>query len=1035
MRKTIASVHKVGKDKVHSSKNESVPNSSDFYMGLFDCIGSPILIIDPQTAAILDANTAACTFYGYSHSEFIQKKILDLAVLPVEEAWRRIQKIAASEITHMTLQHRLASGEVRDVEVDLGLGNFEGRVVNIATVHDITEWKQAKKKLQESEDQYHSLFENMSEGFALQEIIQDESGHVVDFRILDANPAYESHTGQRLEDVIGHTIRETMPNADPAMIERYGQVALTGEPLDFEYYSKTFNRHIRVRSFRPRPNQFASIFEDITKRKRAEQDLRESETRLSAIFHSSHDAISIARLSDNVYLDVNEAFCNIFGITREQAIGHTGQELNIAAAPAQREEFIRRIRIQSRVANFESEFHNHAGQTGFLLISGQIVKISGQDCLVIFGKDITLRKKAEAALQAAHNELEVRVQERTAELSESEARFRSLFENSAVTTLLIEPDSGKIINANSAAVNFYGYSYEQLCSMNINEINLLFPDEVMQEMEKARSGRRNYFVFRHRLANGEVRIVEVHSNPIVIDEATLLFSFIFDVTEKMRSEKKLHESQFRTEMAVRGANTGTWEWNIQTGETIFNERWAKIVGYTLKELEPISIQTWINLCHPDDLKISDDQLQKHFSSEAEFYDCEVRMKHKDGSWIWVSDRGKVMDWTADGKPLHMFGTHLDTTERKHLENELRESEERYTTLFMKSAVPTILIKIPEFTVQDQNEACEKAFGYTKQDVFHKTGLEFGASTLPDRSTMIKEFERKGSLETIEFKVFKKSGEVATVVANIVRQTIDNKPHAIISLLDITERKLAEARLIEANASLAKALQTKDSFMAAMSHELRTPLAGILGMSEMLKMTDTNRLLTEKQLKYITSIESNGQRLLRMINNVLEFTQLQSSFSKFNMAPCILDITCSTALQKIAMEAGAKKQVAFYSANPDGMQIITDEKRLSKALTLLLENASKFTNQDGQFGIQVTSREDTRSVDITVWDTGIGISEDNLPHLFQPFTQLDARLAREYEGMGLGLAMVKGIVELLGGTVAVQSKLGEGSRFTINLPRN
>jgi len=405
-----------------STKNDSL-NSEDFYTAIFDSIGSPVLIIDSQTAAILDANEAACTFYGYPHADFIQKKILDLAAIPSEEAWQRIQKIAAGEITHMTLPHRLASGEIRTVEVDLGTKKLGDKRVNIATVHDITEREQTKEKLQTSEERYHSLFSNMSEGFAVHEIIQDETGRVVDFRFLDANQAYEQHTGHKPEDIIGHTICETMPNADPAMIERYGNVALTGKPLSFEYYSKTFNRHIRVRSFRPQPDQFASSFEDITERKQAEQTLHESEARFSTIFHASHDAISISRLSDNTYLDVNEAFCRVFGVTREQVIGHTGQELNIATNPEQREELMGRLKEKQEAANFESQFHNHKGQTGWLLISARIVKLFEQDCMVIFGKDITLRKQAEAALQVAHDELEQRVQERTQALSRSMERL------------------------------------------------------------------------------------------------------------------------------------------------------------------------------------------------------------------------------------------------------------------------------------------------------------------------------------------------------------------------------------------------------------------------------------------------------------------------------------------------------------------------------------------------------------------------------------------------------------------------------------
>jgi PAS domain S-box-containing protein len=113
----------------------------------------------------------------------------------------------------------------------------------------------------------------------------------------------------------------------------------------------------------------------------------------------------------------------------------------------------------------------------------------------------------------------------------------------------------------------------------------------------------------------------------------------------------------RLESIITGTNVGTWEWNVQTGETVFNERWAQIIGYSLQEVMPVSIETWAKFAHPDDLKVSEDLLKKHFDGQTDYYEFESRMQHKDGGWIWVLDRGKVATWTEDGKPLLMMGTH------------------------------------------------------------------------------------------------------------------------------------------------------------------------------------------------------------------------------------------------------------------------------------------------------------------------------------------------------------------------------------------
>lgn len=134
--------------------------------------------------------------------------------------------------------------------------------------------------------------------------------------------------------------------------------------------------------------------------------------------------------------------------------------------------------------------------------------------------------------------------------------------------------------------------------------------------------------------------------------------------------RELRDTDDRLHDILTGTNVGTWEWNVQTGETIFNERWAGIVGYTLEDLSPVSIDTWMSLVHPDDLKDSEKLLERHFAGETHFYNCECRMKHKDGQWVWVHDRGKVTKWTDDEKPLWIYGTHQEITARKLAESEM-----------------------------------------------------------------------------------------------------------------------------------------------------------------------------------------------------------------------------------------------------------------------------------------------------------------------------------------------------------------------------
>lgn len=143
-------------------------------------------------------------------------------------------------------------------------------------------------------------------------------------------------------------------------------------------------------------------------------------------------------------------------------------------------------------------------------------------------------------------------------------------------------------------------------------------------------------------------------------------------------EHELAQQRERLANILWGTGVGTWEWNVQTGETRFNERWAEIVGYRLEELAPITIDTWTGLAHPDDLGRSGELLARHFSGTMDHYECEARMRHRDGHWIWVLDRGKLVSRTPDGRPEWMAGTHWEITERKHAELALRQRTEALT---------------------------------------------------------------------------------------------------------------------------------------------------------------------------------------------------------------------------------------------------------------------------------------------------------------------------------------------------------------------
>ncbi|MFM8320444.1 MAG: ATP-binding protein [Chloroflexota bacterium] len=295
------------------------------------------------------------------------------------------------------------------------------------------------------------------------------------------------------------------------------------------------------------------------------------------------------------------------------------------------------------------------------------------------------------------------------------------------------------------------------------------------------------------------------------------------------------------------------------------------------------------------------------------------------------------------------------------------------------------------------------------------------------------------------------------------------PHLLLIFEDETERHQAEmalrdahdgleqrvqqrtAELQEANRALGLALGSRDEFLAAVSHELRTPLTGILGMAEVLQFASFGAL-SEKQLHAVQMIETSGRRLHNLIDNVLDFSQLQSGCLDLYRQPVDLRQACQAALDAIQPQAAEKKQLLRFSFAPQQVRLQLDPLRFHQVLINLLDNAVKFTPPGGQVELSVTGEPaeapaeaaaapgafagpeiPAPRVRIRVHDSGIGIPAQDLPRLFSPFVQLDGRLARQFNGAGLGLALVKALVLLHGGSVDAESVPGQGSCFTITFP--
>ena len=245
-----------------------------------------------------------------------------------------------------------------------------------------------------------------------------------------------------------------------------------------------------------------------------------------------------------------------------------------------------------------------------------------------------------------------------------------------------------------------------------------------------------------------------------------------------------------------------------------------------------------------------------------------------------------------------------------------------------------------------------------------------------------------------------------------------------------EERTEELR--QSNMELVRTARLKDEFLASMSHELRTPLTSILGLSDVLQLKLYGEL-TPKQAAAVHNIEASGRHLLALINDILDISKIDSGAVQLEIQPVPVLAVCQSSLQ-LVKESAYKKNIRLSRKVDDSVDVIpADERRLKQVLVNLLSNAVKFTPEEGSVGLEVEGDPVNRRVKFTVWDTGIGIAAQDVERLFKPFVQLDAALSRQYEGTGLGLAMVLKLVELHGGGITLDSAPGQGSRFSVVLP--
>ncbi|MDZ4720774.1 MAG: PAS domain S-box protein [Roseiflexaceae bacterium] len=661
-----------------------------------------------------------------------------------------------------------------------------------------------------------------------------------------------------------------------------------------------------------------------------------------------------------------------------------------------------------------------------------------------------------SAIERALEQHQLRVQKRVVEaaLRESEERFRAIFEYSPDAVILIDPHHAQgdwpIIDCNVVACNMNGYTRDDLIGCSIDILNTTSGNSVGRAgyLERLRRERTIRYETIHQRKDGSLFPVEVVSSLITMSGRELILGLDRDITERkhIQDELRAAEARYRTLVEQLPAIIYTAEINEQSSTRYVSPQIETMLGFSQEEWLA-NPDLWLEQVYPDDRAQVLEAVNRVQTSDA-LVPLEYRTFTRDGRVLWLRDAARVVR-DETGQPLFMQGITLDITEQKLAQEALYASIRLYRTLASNFPNGAVVLFDHElrFTIADGAGLTD--LGLTPQRLEGHTFWEI----YPPEAQLVNEPIFRAALAGTPTIREVTSGDLTLVMHTLpVRDEHGAITAGMIMTQDITERKRMEVALINeraqlaqrvdertadlslANAELVRAAQLKDEFLASMSHELRTPLNVILGLSESLS-EQIYGPLNDRQMQKLAAIEASGRHLLDLINDILDLAKIGAGMMDLMIEPVLINSLCQASIQLMQQAAYTKRLAVTTRIDPAVVQIQGDIRRLKQILINLLANAVKFTPAGGAIGLEVIGDSGQNLVHFTVWDTGIGIAENQLPKLFQPFVQLDSRLSRQYEGTGLGLALVARLAELHGGSVAVASTLGLGSRFTITLPWN
>jgi PAS domain S-box-containing protein len=633
-------------------------------------------------------------------------------------------------------------------------------------------------------------------------------------------------------------------------------------------------------------------------------------------------------------------------------------------------------------------------------------------------------------------------------IEEAGARLFSIVASSTEAIIGTTLD-GTITHWNPAAERVYGYRADEVIGRSV--VTLAPPElanDVFELLERVRRGERVEAYETTRLTKDGSRIeVSIGTSPVLDAAGNVVAasSIVRDVTERKRTERQLRvaketaegansalrESEERFRGAFDGASIGMALVSPEGRFLEVNRALCGILGYTEGEL---LAKTFQDLTHPDDLGVDRDLVGQLLANEITTYQVEKRYLCKDGRVAWVRVTVSLVH-DAKGDPLYFVSQMQDITPYKAAGAALREAEARYRTLVEQ--IPAAVYVDPADALGSPlyvSPRVEMLLGYAPDEWLATADLWSERLHPDDREQVLAETARAnetGESLSLEYRCLARDGREVWVhdEVTLVRDENGAPQYWQGFMVDITDRKRSEEDLRAAKEAAEEASRLKSAFLRMATHELRTPLTIVSGYIELLASSIAARLAPEER-EFFDIAQAGTKTLSRLVDDLLDLARIEAG--RLDLAISAVDVgeAIKRVHRMVSVQAAAKGIDSVVTVEPDLPLIAADPDRLTQILLNLVGNAVKFTEQGH---IQSTVLRAGDGVEISVADTGIGITPEAQTAIFDEFRQADASTTRRFGGTGLGLAIAKRLVEMQGGTLTVESTVDVGSTFTLWLP--